>query len=400
MLLDSRRGNARWRSSAGVGHDVINDGFILIAYTSLAWVAIALIPYSSQRELTMLERRRRQQQCQQQQLLRQRQQCQREQQAVSQLSPPQPSPPTAAQEEEQQQKISGHGKGAVRSDGYVALDVGDEDSAEAASAGRSTRRCAPWGVGSWLGDCLAGCMRRCAPQRRSQVDNRLLALMAYDMWSFACTACLFFYLATHIAASQLTFATSTNTDPTTSAAVAAAAGFESTLGDEMASLVPEGNGAIEQHRLSRLLSTLSASSVTGESPTTGLGSGHAMGHGWLEGMLNHSFAVSYDLAQLEGDLHAAGDSLGGTLASIGATLSLLMSRDFYCNNWRVEIAFDMCRMLYSMSALPFLLFNLPFMRVLLSHTVATGYNRKGEVCAHRLLCCACPCQCPCGMRML
>jgi hypothetical protein len=49
----------------------------------------------------------------------------------------------------------------------------------------------------------------------------------------------------------------------------------------------------------------------------------------------------------------------------------------FWSDWRVEVAFFLCRMVYALSALPFVLFHFPGVRTLLSHTFATGFTPHG-----------------------
>lgn len=52
--------------------------------------------------------------------------------------------------------------------------------------------------------------------------------------------------------------------------------------------------------------------------------------------------------------------------------------DHFWGDWRVEVSFFLCRMVYALSALPFMVFHVPLLRTLLSHTFATGYTPAGE----------------------
>ena len=60
---------------------------------------------------------------------------------------------------------------------------------------------------------------------------------------------------------------------------------------------------------------------------------------------------------------------------------VLLSPSFY-GSWRVEITFFLVRLVYALSALPFMIFHLPFVRDLLSHTFATGYTKRGVCVAY------------------
>mmetsp|Transcript_43023 Transcript_43023/g.113857 ORF Transcript_43023/g.113857 Transcript_43023/m.113857 type:complete len:269 (-) Transcript_43023:338-1144(-) len=46
--------------------------------------------------------------------------------------------------------------------------------------------------------------------------------------------------------------------------------------------------------------------------------------------------------------------------------------------WRVEVAFFLVKLLYALTALPFLIFKLPWITLLLSHVYPTGYDRGGR----------------------
>ena len=61
--------------------------------------------------------------------------------------------------------------------------------------------------------------------------------------------------------------------------------------------------------------------------------------------------------------------------------TVLLSPSFY-GSWRVEITFFLVRLVYALSALPFMIFHLPFVRDLLSHTFATGYTKRGVCVAY------------------
>ena len=60
------------------------------------------------------------------------------------------------------------------------------------------------------------------------------------------------------------------------------------------------------------------------------------------------------------------------------SLGAVLHTEAFWSDWRVEVAFFLCRMLYALSALPFLLFHVPLLRTLLSHTFATGYTPAGR----------------------
>ena len=44
----------------------------------------------------------------------------------------------------------------------------------------------------------------------------------------------------------------------------------------------------------------------------------------------------------------------------------------------MQVSFHLARILFALSALPFVLFEVPGLQTLLSHTHATGYNWRGE----------------------
>ncbi len=60
--------------------------------------------------------------------------------------------------------------------------------------------------------------------------------------------------------------------------------------------------------------------------------------------------------------------------------SVFLSSAFW-GSWRVEITFFLVRLVYALSALPFMIFHLPGVRTLLSHTFATGYTKRGTCVA-------------------
>ena len=47
-------------------------------------------------------------------------------------------------------------------------------------------------------------------------------------------------------------------------------------------------------------------------------------------------------------------------------------------NWQAQITLHVCRVLFSISSLPFLLFMVPFLRTIFTHTSPTGYTKQGE----------------------
>ena len=81
-------------------------------------------------------------------------------------------------------------------------------------------------------------------------------------------------------------------------------------------------------------------------------------------------------------LSGGSDGLGAeaTRQAVGV-VDVLLSGDFWAS-WRVEISFFLCRLVYALSALPYLVFHLPGIRTLLSHTFATGYTERGECVPH------------------
>ena len=64
-------------------------------------------------------------------------------------------------------------------------------------------------------------------------------------------------------------------------------------------------------------------------------------------------------------------------AAGGAPLVDVLLSDAFWSNWRLEVGFFLVRLVYALSALPYLLFHLPGIRTLLSHTFATGYTEDG-----------------------
>ena len=61
-------------------------------------------------------------------------------------------------------------------------------------------------------------------------------------------------------------------------------------------------------------------------------------------------------------------------------LALLAERPFW-DDWRVQVSFFLVRILLALLALPFLVFELPLLSTLLSHTYATGFDRDGRCVA-------------------
>ena len=47
-------------------------------------------------------------------------------------------------------------------------------------------------------------------------------------------------------------------------------------------------------------------------------------------------------------------------------------------NWQAQITLHVCRVLFSISSLPFLFFMVPFLRTIFTHTSPTGYTKRGE----------------------
>ena len=75
---------------------------------------------------------------------------------------------------------------------------------------------------------------------------------------------------------------------------------------------------------------------------------------------------------------------GLTLSVLVAGVSILYtegSEAWRVDEWQLAVAFFLARILFALSALPFLLFEVPLLRTLLSHTSATGYSRNGGVVA-------------------
>ena len=68
------------------------------------------------------------------------------------------------------------------------------------------------------------------------------------------------------------------------------------------------------------------------------------------------------------------DSSGGTL---GRAVALLGSVAWW-SGWRLQVSFFLARLLFALTALPFLLFEVPLLRTLLSHTYPTGYDERGR----------------------
>jgi hypothetical protein len=75
---------------------------------------------------------------------------------------------------------------------------------------------------------------------------------------------------------------------------------------------------------------------------------------------------------------------GLTLSALLAGLSALAdggSEAWHVEEWQLACAFFIARILFALSALPFLVFEVPLLRTLLSHTSPTGYSRHGGVVA-------------------
>ena len=69
--------------------------------------------------------------------------------------------------------------------------------------------------------------------------------------------------------------------------------------------------------------------------------------------------------------------LADTWTDAEAALALLGTRELWAD-WRLEVSFYLARLLFALSAVPFVLFELPGLQALLSHTHPTGYSRLGE----------------------
>jgi hypothetical protein len=77
----------------------------------------------------------------------------------------------------------------------------------------------------------------------------------------------------------------------------------------------------------------------------------------------------------------AADSRSNGSGAPSSTIGLLFSGRFWAS-WRVEVYFFLVRMVYALSALPFLIFHLPLIRSLLSHTFPTGFTSTGVCVPH------------------
>ena len=238
----------------------------------------------------------------------------------------------------------------VRRDGYVPLDVevGAASAATSSSCGASCGACcdARHGALCALPSALCGlvgALRRLCTPRRSQVDNRLLSLMRWDLQCFLFCAALFILLVLNIARAQLA-----------QQAVLATAEIRSLSSDQISQLAePAGRRVAEE-----------------------AGSGGALGA--LESLDAHALPSLFNASLLSP--HAVEQGLSAVQAavwSMAPLVTLLCSGDFW-GGWRIEVAFHMCRMLYAASAVPFLFFMLPIINGLLSHTLPTGYNPRGE----------------------
>ena len=75
------------------------------------------------------------------------------------------------------------------------------------------------------------------------------------------------------------------------------------------------------------------------------------------------------------------DTGGGDSGGVISVLDVLLNGAFWAS-WRVEISFFLCRLVYALSALPYLVFHLPGIRTLLSHTFATGFTENGQCVPH------------------
>ena len=89
--------------------------------------------------------------------------------------------------------------------------------------------------------------------------------------------------------------------------------------------------------------------------------------------LRHNYEKNRILPLLKYDIIA----FGASAALLGGVLLALANQSEEAS-WRAEVSFFLCRLVYALSALPFLLFHVPGMRTLLSHTFATGFNEAGE----------------------
>ena len=98
---------------------------------------------------------------------------------------------------------------------------------------------------------------------------------------------------------------------------------------------------------------------------------------WAEAAEDDVEAAAEAAAAAEGghgsDAFDTHDSAGGTL---GRAVALLGSVAWW-SGWRLQVSFFLARLLFALTALPFLLFEVPLLRTLLSHTYPTGYDERG-----------------------
>ena len=82
------------------------------------------------------------------------------------------------------------------------------------------------------------------------------------------------------------------------------------------------------------------------------------------------------------DPDAAAVDERGTVGAVLAGISVLLdegSAAWRVDEWQVKVSFFLARLLFALSAAPFLVFEVPLLRNLLSHTSPTGFSRAGGV---------------------
>mgnify|MGYP006077000553 CR=1 FL=1 len=80
----------------------------------------------------------------------------------------------------------------------------------------------------------------------------------------------------------------------------------------------------------------------------------------------------------EGCSHNASSNASSAWAESANGTKTLVTRDLDpWTNWQAQITLHVCRVLFSISSLPFLLFMVPFLRTIFTHTSPTGYTKQG-----------------------
>ena len=181
--------------------------------------------------------------------------------------------------------------------------------------------------GSGGGGGWRGCCERMRAGYKEHQENRLLRLIWWDTGSFALASLVFCGMAVRVAV-----------DIAQLSALAAADAFAA---DALANVTAATTFATSAN-------ATFAPSTAAAATTDGLSS-------WLTPLLVS--VLPMDALMLMGDPRLWAD-------------------------WRMQVSFHLARILFALSALPFVLFVVPGLQTLLSHTRSTGYNRRGECVAY------------------